>query len=154
MALFDFFKKKGAGKANKIAAVSQSTDNNENISVECNFTVQQQKEWLEVLNRTIPTIMIGGIPPCVDHLLHPRMLEEAGNMLNTVGRIAFEISETLEITNIERALNTSSLRDLIYAYKILCEYASMIKPPYRDSIITKCNYIRSEIVKMEPNFEG
>lgn len=149
MAFFDLFKKKVAGKANK----APNTDNIENLSVECDFTVQQQEEWLKVLNRTIPTIMIGGRPLCVDYLLHPMMLEEAGNMLNTIGRIALEISQTLEITNIQKVLNTSSQRNLIYAYRILCKYASMLKTPYCDSIITTCDYIRSEIRKMDPNFE-
>lgn len=46
MAFFDLFKKKVAGKANK----APNTDNIENLSVECDFTVQQQEEWLKVLN--------------------------------------------------------------------------------------------------------
>lgn len=141
MSLFDFFKKKN----------SKTTGQSK---VECNFTVEQQREWLAVLNKTIPTIMIGGVPLCVDHHLHPRMLAEAGNMLNTVGRIAFEISQTLSITNIEKALNTSSVDDLIASYYILCEYGSILKEPYCNAIKQKNEYILSVIKKQRPDFQS
>ena len=122
--------------------------------VKCNFTIEQQKEWLAVLSRTIPTIMIGGNPLCVDYYLHPRMLEEAGNMLNTVARIAFEVANTLSITNIEKALNTTSFDDLVYSYRILGKYSSMLKPPHCDPIKEKCMYILSVIKKINPTFIG
>ena len=135
MGLFDIFKKK---------STPPNTTTFE-AAVKCNYTVEQQREWLAVLNKTIPTIMIGGNPHCVDHHLHPRMLEEAGNMLNTVGRIAFEVSQTLSITNIEKALNTSSIENLITSYYILREYGSMIKEPYCDALKQKNKYNLSVI---------
>ena len=141
-----------------MATVVDASDNKSEATnaaeVKCNFTVEQQREWLAVLNKTIPTIMIGGLPICVDHHLHPRMLEEAGNMLNTVGRIAFEISQTLSITNMEKALNTSSVDDLVTSYYILCEYGSMLKEPHCDAIKQKNEYILSVIKKQRPDFQS
>ncbi|MBR5826313.1 MAG: hypothetical protein IKY78_04415 [Clostridia bacterium] len=141
-----------------MATIADSSDNKvqtiNEAAVKCNFTVEQQHEWLSVLSRTIPTIMIGGNPLCVDHHLHPRMLEEAGNMLNTVGRIAFEVSQTLSITNIEKALNTSSIDDLITSYYILREYGSMIKEPYCDALKQKNEYILTVIKKKKPDFHA
>ena len=141
-----------------MATIADSSNNKaettNEVVVKCNFTVEQQREWLAILNKTIPTIMIGGIPLCVDYHLQPRMLEEAGNMLNTVGRIAREISQTLSITNIEKALNISSIDDLITSYYILCEYSSMIIEPYCDEIKKKNEYILSVIKKEKPDFQA
>lgn len=141
-----------------MATIANSSDNKAETTneaeVKCNFTVEQQREWLAVLSKTIPTIMIGGNPLCVDHHLHPIMLKEAGNMLNTVGRIAFDVSQTLSITNIEKALNTSSIDSLITSYYILCEYGSMIKEPYCDAIKQKNEYILSVIKKEKPDFRA
>lgn len=123
-------------------------------TLKCDFTVEQQREWLAVLSKTIPTIMVGGNPLCVDYYLEPRALEEAGNMLNTVGRIAFEISQTLSITNIKKALNTSSVDDLITSYYILREYGSMLDEPHCNAIEQKNEYVLSVIKKMRPDFQA
>lgn len=75
-------------------------------------------------------------------------------MLNTVGRIAFEISQTLSITNIKKALNTSSVDDLITSYYILREYGSMLDEPHCNAIEQKNEYVLSVIKKMRPDFQA
>lgn len=127
-------------------------------SVRCNFTIEQQKEWLTVLSKTIPTIMLGENPLCVDYYLMPRQLEEAGNMLNTVGRIAFQVGKILSITNLEKALNTDSVINLIRTYCILNVYAGMLKEPHGDAIHAGKAYIygllkKVDLTKLKPSKE-
>lgn len=102
--------------------------------VSCDFTVEQQRRWLTVLNQTISSILLGGNPLCIDYELEPRKLAEAGNMLNTVGRIAFAVGKMLSVTNLERALHTDSQENLIQTWCILDAYAQMLQAPYCDPI--------------------
>lgn len=110
-------------------------------AVKCNYTVEQQKEWLAILNKTISTISLGGNPIDADRFLQPIELEKAGNMLNTVGRTAFMVSKILSVTNLDNALNRGSVVDLVRAYCVLDDYSEAIKKEYREGIDATKTYI-------------
>ena len=107
----------------------------------CDYTVQQQQQWLEVLNKAIPTISLGA--DGIDRYLEPRMLEQADNMLNTVGRIAYATAKSLADTQMETVLKTDSAGLLIWTYGILKVYADMLREPYCDVLSSKTEYIYS-----------
>ena len=93
--------------------------------------------------------MLGGQSVCADHYLEPRMLEEAGNMLSTVGRTAFQVSKILSITSMEKALKTDNVEDLVKTYCILTEYAKMLKAPHDSAINSSREYIYEVLKKSD-----
>ena len=156
MGLFDFFRKLRKQEETKEQPPKEEKIEQNDLEalinkyrVKCDFTVQQQREWLRVLNKTIDTIMLGETPISMDYELTPSKLAEAGNMLNTVGRIAIGVGIMLSITNMEKALNTDSFEDLVRTYCILDTYSEMLLGPYRGKINAGKMYIYDVLKKTD-----
>ncbi len=141
MGFFDSFKNRKTKSADSDKQIVFSK-----YQEKCDFTVKQQLRWLKTLSVTIPTIMIAPSPnlsnPLThDYYLHPRNIEEAGSMLNAVGRVAKSVSDTLSITNLERALQTQSMDNVYKSYCILDEYSKILASPYNEGLLKAKNYI-------------
>ena len=142
MGIFNLFKKEKKTSAALEGILAQ-------YQVQCNFSIEQQREWLGILNKTIPTIMLGGVPACADYYLTPRNLDAAGNMLVVVSRIAFHVAQMLAATNLEKALDTRSAENLIRTYSILGGYEKLLIEPHKTHF-TKCRtYIHSVLCKLD-----
>lgn len=117
------------------------------VEEKCNFTMEQQRQWLKLLNAVIPTLRLGGTGACVDQALEPQNVAKLGGMRPAVTRVAWSIARMLSITNLHNAVHCPDPRMIAKACAILKEYGELLEGQDKETIRKSIRQLNAMLVQ-------